>query len=730
MAPLTPDQAYEGLGSFRAGICLLAKALHKFTKLQLDYAAAMSNLGIELRKLSNVDKTSLSESNKSLRNLSGALTSISQHETNTANLIEKECGGILETFVEYDLQEVSELNKRKEKLRADHDTISAKLQAGDKKVTQADLDAITVSLAKVVESFGRKVDQGWQQKDYRVLSTVCKFTEHIFNSQEKVWKIVGQVKEKTDKTAKLLDQSPNKVVKEGHLQRHLQKKTSLGPQRVFLIVKEANVYQYRQHKDFNPHNCLDIVTCNVRGSDDDKLRFEIFSPQLAKSWALEADSEVERNDWVSCIQSAIAGGLNSVRLPAKPKCGSPNNCDSSAGIAVTVAPSLPYLVSLPRPLEDHVIDFLQKLPGNSVCADCGSPAPEWAAINFGILICLECSGVHRAMGTHISKVRSLTLDKWAPELILLMKHCGNARMNEIYEAKMQGVVKPPPNCERTTREQWIKAKYEQKKFVNRDPSLSKADLNKALYKECSTPHNLGSILRLVALCADPNWAFPDDGNRTATMQAAAQGNLLYLECFIHNGGNLTALDHRCWSAAHYAAYFNRPRSLNRILHCAPQLEHQEDASGSSPLDVASKNLAVDVTAFLKSLSPPARLELTPKEVIESDHDENLDASDATLRKMTKVPSRALPQPPPKKPPTTPPQSPSPPAPSASAALGSASAQQHSHSAVELRGPSPCAATATPPLLTNIDPALLGVTESSGAPTTSGITIGSRVRGRQ
>ncbi len=45
--------------------------------------------------------------------------------------------------------------------------------------------------------------------------------------------------------------------------------------------------------------------------------------------------------------------------------------------------------------------------------------PEWASINLGILICLECSGVHRSLGTHISKVRSLTLDKWDPELLIV-----------------------------------------------------------------------------------------------------------------------------------------------------------------------------------------------------------------------------------------------------------------------------------------------------------------------
>jgi hypothetical protein len=40
--------------------------------------------------------------------------------------------------------------------------------------------------------------------------------------------------------------------------------------------------------------------------------------------------------------------------------------------------------------------------------------PSWASINLGILLCIECSGVHRKLGSHISRVRSLDLDEWPP----------------------------------------------------------------------------------------------------------------------------------------------------------------------------------------------------------------------------------------------------------------------------------------------------------------------------
>ena len=56
-------------------------------------------------------------------------------------------------------------------------------------------------------------------------------------------------------------------------------------------------------------------------------------------------------------------------------------------------------------------------PENQICADCNSPDPQWASINLGIIICIACSGVHRSLGVHVSKVRSLGLDEWSLETL-------------------------------------------------------------------------------------------------------------------------------------------------------------------------------------------------------------------------------------------------------------------------------------------------------------------------
>lgn len=64
--------------------------------------------------------------------------------------------------------------------------------------------------------------------------------------------------------------------------------------------------------------------------------------------------------------------------------------------------------------------------------------PQWASTNFGTLLCIECSGIHRSLGVHVSKVKSLQLDKWEPESIEVMLKLGNIKTNKIYEAKLDG----------------------------------------------------------------------------------------------------------------------------------------------------------------------------------------------------------------------------------------------------------------------------------------------------
>lgn len=104
---------------------------------------------------------------------------------------------------------------------------------------------------------------------------------------------------------------------------------------------------------------------------------------------------------------------------------------------------------------------------NRTCADCGAPDPKWASANIGVFLCLKCCGVHRSLGTHISKVLSVALDEWSDEEIdAMIEVGGNSSANSIYEAYIpEGYTKPGPNASNDERRKFIKSKYELQEFL-------------------------------------------------------------------------------------------------------------------------------------------------------------------------------------------------------------------------------------------------------------------------
>lgn len=85
----------------------------------------------------------------------------------------------------------------------------------------------------------------------------------------------------------------------------------------------------------------------------------------------------------------------------------------------------------------------------NVATSCHRPAdPTWASLNLGALICIECSGIHRNLGTHLSRVRSLDLDDWPGELTQVLAAIGNHMANSIWESCTQGRAKPGPTATR------------------------------------------------------------------------------------------------------------------------------------------------------------------------------------------------------------------------------------------------------------------------------------------
>ena len=116
-----------------------------------------------------------------------------------------------------------------------------------------------------------------------------------------------------------------------------------------------------------------------------------------------------------------------------------------------------------------ILNEVIKLPENKMCADCNSIGPRWASMNLGVLVCLNCSGIHRRLGVHISKVKSVTLDGWKIKWAQWMKARGNKNSNEYFEANCR-TPKPTEQTSPTALEAYIRDKYEFKKWIATGPA--------------------------------------------------------------------------------------------------------------------------------------------------------------------------------------------------------------------------------------------------------------------
>ena len=116
------------------------------------------------------------------------------------------------------------------------------------------------------------------------------------------------------------------------------------------------------------------------------------------------------------------------------------------------------------------VKALMEQPANLKCSECMTPKPKWASINLGVLFCIRCSGLHRRLGTHITQVRSLTLDTWQPGWVLRCLKIGNARAAAYWEARMPPDVRPNAASSMEDVEAFLRKKYEQRSWTAPGPS--------------------------------------------------------------------------------------------------------------------------------------------------------------------------------------------------------------------------------------------------------------------
>ncbi|KAI4495562.1 hypothetical protein M0802_008574 [Mischocyttarus mexicanus] len=359
-------------------------------------------------------------------------------------------------------------------------------------------------------------------------------------------------------------------VKQGYLFKRSSKSLKEWKKKYVTLLEDGRLtYHSSLHDYMNDSNgkeiLLQYVTVKVPGktpkgsklsnTQEDSFEFSIISLEN-KTWHFEAYNAEDRESWISAIEQQILSSLQNSDGEKK------NETDA---------------------FKMHCIK--NKVSGNDACVDCGAPNPDWASLNLGVLMCIECSGIHRNLGSHISKVRSLDLDDWSAGQLSVMLALGNDIANSIWEYCLNGKQKPNPESTREEKEQWIRWKYEEKSFLTPiNPNIS---LGKILIDSVCRG-DMRAFTLCLARCSyeDINISVSTEDLRTPLHLACATGNLAMAQLLIWHKANPQNLDHEGRTCMSYVRALERTLdSSSDSMEMQKLLEVLEQASISGVEDV-------------------------------------------------------------------------------------------------------------------------------------------------
>ena len=315
-----------------------------------------------------------------------------------------------------------------------------------------------------------------------------------------------------------------------------------------------------------PTVTLPLLTCQCKDETDQSKKpcFALHSQN--RKYVFQAEDTQEKEEWVGVLNNTLEHLFNSQLTR--------NVDDESQDVR-----SMNELIAF-------IVKSIRSLPGNHQCCDCNASDPPWISTNLGVLVCIECSGVHRELGVQFSRVRSLVLDNLCTAELLVAHRMGNYSFNEVSEENLS-IDKLSKDATMVERKEYIRSKYVERKWVrqsNRPASEMLSDLKTAI---CCC--DLVAVLNLqqegVNFTA-PLPAVPLGGN-ALHLSLDMKENVSHhvLDFIINNGGDVNLPNVAGSTPLHIAVANDLPQAIKLLLRAEPRTD-VPDQSGRTPHDLA------------------------------------------------------------------------------------------------------------------------------------------------
>nr|XP_046262179.1 arf-GAP with Rho-GAP domain, ANK repeat and PH domain-containing protein 3 [Scatophagus argus] len=243
-----------------------------------------------------------------------------------------------------------------------------------------------------------------------------------------------------------------------HCQKHGVLELKGTKSKVYAAINTEQIWLYKSEQCFR--NGIGITLIEARGAtirDGKHKSFDLITPY--KTFSFTAESDREKRDWMEALQESIAETLSDYEVAEK----------------------------------------IWSNRSNRMCADCKALNPDWASINLCVVICKNCAGQHRSLGTMVSKVQSLKLDTsvWSNEIVQLFIMLGNDQANDFWAAHLSLSEELDCDASPEQRREFITQKYRDGRYRLSHPAFnSQEELLKVLCSAVSEQTLLKTVTQI------------------------------------------------------------------------------------------------------------------------------------------------------------------------------------------------------------------------------------------